>query len=41
MLFFMLEAGTSTVVVLGTVGVADTGEHIRNGIGDMHSVISS
>ena len=36
----LLHVGGGNVngVVTGTVGVADTGEHIRNGIGDMHSV---
>ena len=34
----LLHVGSGDVngVVLGTVGVADAGEHIRNRIGDMH-----
>ena len=32
MAFFMLEAGIVDGVMLGNQGIADTGEHIRDGI---------
>ena len=39
MLFFMLEAGNIHGLMLGIVGVADTGQHIGNRISDVHTCI--
>lgn len=41
MAFFMLEAGMSTVSCLALPGIADAREHIGNGVGNLHGMISS